>query len=548
MTLWPKWIRIYFNGIFRGFCVPGGATTLLKYPVIMYIRILLLDMQAPYSIYYRPVKNSYFLRGNETMNENPLHTIMNAKSIAFFGASNNPLTMGTNQITHLINEPFEGKVWPIHPKEQTVLGIPAYKTIGELPEVPDLAVLVVPTRIVLEIMDQCGRKGIKHAVVISGGFKERGQEGEKLEEELKAIARRYQIRFIGPNCIGVINAKRNFNLTVFPYLVGPGPMGVLSHSGTYVTQVLPYLAMRNIRYSKAVSLGNEANIDMVDGLEYLGQDPETKVVVLYIEVIRRGREFVEVARRVSMKKPIVAYYVGGTEAGARSGASHTGAMGGNDIIYDNAFRQCGIIRAPSMERLFDWAWALATTPIPQGRRVGILSHSGGPVTSMADACARNNIEVPLFSKKIQDEITPMVPKTGSAANPVDLTYSTNLQAMIDTIPRTIFKAGEVDAVLIHGVGGLGFTKNLRQEALDISPVDISALESQMIKMYQELIELKEKMSCPVIVTSFSDYTDAAVSYLMKNDIPFYSTPERTVEAMAAVMRYADWKRTQEARQ
>ncbi len=478
------------------------------------------------------------------MNENPLHAIMNAESIAFFGASNNPLTMGTNQITHLIKEGFEGRVWPVHPKEKNVLGVQAYKTVADLPEVPDLAVLVVPTKIVPDILEQCGQKGIKHAVVISGGFKERGKEGEKLEKELKKTAKKYQIRLVGPNCIGVINAKRNFNLTVYPYQIGPGPMGVLSHSGTYVTQVLPYLAKRGVRYSQAISLGNEADIDMVDGIEYLGQDPDTKAIALYIEVIRRGKEFVETARKVSLKKPIVAYYVGGTEAGARSGASHTGAMAGNDKVYDSAFRQCGIIRAPTVERLYDWAWALATTPAPRGRRVGIISHSGGPLTSMADACSRNKIEVPLFTEETQKKISRFIPKTGSAANPVDFTYSTNLEAMLSAIPKIIFENKEVDAVLIHGIGGFGLIKNLGPEALKTGSIDFSAIEKHMAEMCYGLVELKEKMSCPIITTSFTDYTDPVVKFLFENDIPFYSTPERAVQAMAAVMNYAEWRRKQ----
>ncbi|MBW1710981.1 MAG: CoA-binding protein [Deltaproteobacteria bacterium] len=478
------------------------------------------------------------------MSENPLHVIMNAKSVAFFGASNNPLTMGTHQITHLINESFEGTVWPIHPKEKTVLGVKAYNSVADLPETPELAVIVVPTHIVTEILDQCGQKGIKRAVIISGGFKERGEEGEKLEIKLKEVARKHQIRFVGPNCIGVINAHRKFNLTVYPYLTGPGPMGVLSHSGTYVTQVIPYLAKRGIRYSKAVSLGNEADIDLVDALEYLGQDPETKAIALYIESIRRGREFVETARQVSLKKPIVAYYVGGTEAGARSGSSHTGAMGGNDIIHDFAFRQCGIIRAPTVERLYDWAWALATTPTPKGRRVGIISHSGGPLTSMADACARNDIEVPLFTPETQNKLASFVPKTGSTANPVDFTYSTNINDMLNTVPNIVFEAEEVDAILIHGIGGFGLIKDMGQDALGILPMDFSKLESEMAKMHHGIIALQKEKSYPVITASFTDHTDAAVNYLLKNDVPFYSTPERAVLAMSAVMRYAEWKRNQ----
>ena len=476
------------------------------------------------------------------MKENSLYSIMNADSIAFLGASNNPFTMGTTQIAHLIRGGFEGKVWPVNPREKTVLGVTAYQRVADLPEVPDLAVLVLPTRIVPEILDECGRKGIKRAVIISGGFKERGEEGGELEEELKSVAKRHGIRFVGPNCIGVINAQRNLNLTFYPYVNGPGPMGILSQSGTYVTQVLPYLAKRGIRYSRAISLGNEADIDLVDGIEYLSEDPETKAIALYIEGIRRGREFVEITKGASMRQPIVAYYVGGTEAGARSGLSHTGAMGGDDVVHDGTFRQCGIVRAPTIELLYDWAWALATTPIPRGRRVAIVSHSGGPVTSMADACARNDIEVPLLSENTQEKIAPMVPETGSTANPVDMTFNTNPGALTDSIPRAIFESGEVDAILIHGIGGSDLIKTMKTEAPDLVPADISDIERQMVRMHHGLVELRKEMSCPVVASSFDDHTDAAVSYVMKNDIPVYPSPERAAQAMAALMRYADWRK------
>lgn len=479
------------------------------------------------------------------MKENPLQSVMNAHSIAFFGASNNPFTMGTTQITHLIRGGFQGNVWPVNPREKTVLGVTAYRRVADLPEVPDLAVLVLPTRIVPEILDECGRKGIRRAVIISGGFKERGEKGEELEEELKSVAKRHGIRFVGPNCIGVINARRNLNLTFYPYTNGPGPMGILSQSGTFVTQVLPYLAKRGIRYSRAISLGNEADIDLVDGIEYLSEDPETRAIALYIEGIRRGRDFVETVKGASMKKPVVAYYVGGTEAGARSGLSHTGAMGGNDIVHDCAFRQCGIVRAPTIELLYDWAWALATTPIPKGRRVAIVSHSGGPVTSMADACARNDMEVPLLSENTQGTIAPMVPETGSTANPVDMTFNTNPEALMDSIPKAIFQSGEVDAILIHGIGGSDLIKTMKTEAPDLVPADISDVETQMVKMHHGLVELREQMSCPVVASSFDDHTDAAVSYVLKNDIPVYPSPERAVQAMAAVMRYGEWRRSRE---
>ncbi len=480
------------------------------------------------------------------MDQNPLHDILNAKSIAFFGASNRPTAMGTTQIIHLLRGGYEGKVFPVHPREETVMGVSAYQKVADLPEVPDMAVLVLPTRIVPDILDECGKKGIKRAVIISGGFKERGREGVKLEEKLKNVAQKHGIRFVGPNCIGVINAHRKLNFTFFSYTLGPGPMGLLSQSGTYVTQVLPHLGNLGMNYSKAVSLGNEANIDIVDGISYLGEDPDTKAIALYIEGIKRGREFVETAKRVSMKKPIVAYFVGGTDAGSRSGASHTGAMGGNDIVYDGVFKQCGIIRAPTVEHLYDWTWALATTHLPKGERAAIISHSGGPVTSMADACSRNNIEVPVLSDETQKIIAPMVPHTGSTANPIDLTFSMNPGVMMGEIPKAIFNSGEVDAIMIHGIMGSSMIRTMREEAPDLVPKDMSKMDTALAMMHKGLVELSQEMSCPVLTSSFDGRVDSAVDFVMKNNIPVYPSPERAVQAMTALMQYADWRRARES--
>ncbi|MFC1823720.1 acetate--CoA ligase family protein [Thermodesulfobacteriota bacterium] len=464
------------------------------------------------------------------MKKNPLHTIVSPKSIAIFGASNNSATMGTTHLANVIHNGYKGKVWPIHPKEKSIFGLPAYSSVAELPEPADLALLILRASLVPEVLEECGKKGIKHAIILSGGFMEAGKEGKEPQERLDSVARDYDIRYVGPNCIGVINSSLSLNMTFYSTKLFPGSMGFLSQSGTYVTQTTRYLTRRGIHYSSAISLGNEASIDLVDGIEYLGEDPETKAIALYIETIRRGRAFVEAAKRVSMKKPIVAYYVGGTEEGARAGLSHTGAMGGNDILHEGVFRQCGIIRAPSIGFLFDWAWALANTPRPKGRRVAIISPSGGPVASMADVCSRNTIEVPLLSEKTRKTITPFVPATATIANPVDLTFSRDPYVSAFKIPAAIFRSGEVDALLIHGVG-------------DSIVTDRSGKESATSEIQQGLVSLKNQTACPILASTFDDHTDVSVDYVMKNDIPVYPTPERAARAMAAVMEYADWVRS-----
>jgi len=464
------------------------------------------------------------------MKKNPLHTIVNPKSIAIFGASNNSATMGTTHLANMIQDGYKGKVWPIHPKEKTVLGLPAYSSVAELPEPADLALVVLRSALIPEVIEQCGQKGIKHAIILSGGFMEAGKEGKEPQEKLDSIATHYGIRYLGPNCIGVINTILSMNLTFYSTKLFPGSMGFLSQSGTYVTQTTRYLIKRGIHYSSAISLGNEADIDLVDGIEYLGEDPGTKAIALYIETIRRGRQFLETAKRVSMKKPIVALYVGGTEEGARAGLSHTGAMGGNDILHEGVFRQCGIIRAPSLGFLFDWAWALATTPRPEGRRVAIISPSGGPVASMADVCSRNTIEVPLLSEATRKRITPFVPATATITNPVDLTFSRDPYVSAYKIPAAIFRSGEVDALLIHGVG-------------DSIVTDRSGKDSRTSEIQQGLVNLKRETACPVIASSFDDQSDASVDYVMKNHIAIYPDPERAAWAMAAVMQHADWVRS-----
>ncbi len=257
------------------------------------------------------------------MSCNPLIRIMNPSSIAIVGASNNFKTMGTIQLFNLLNSGFPGEVFPVHPKEERVLGRKAYASVEELPYPPDLAVLVVPTRLVPEMLEAFGKLGTSHAVIITAGFKETGETGLMLERSIVDIAQTYGIRFLGPNCLGIVNSHLPLNITVAPLMDTRGKLSLASQSGTYVAQTVNFLHKNGIVLNKAISVGNEANIDITDCIEYLGNDESTRAIGLYIEGIRDAGRFLEVARRVSRTKPIIAQYVGGTEAGARSGSSHT---------------------------------------------------------------------------------------------------------------------------------------------------------------------------------------------------------------------------------
>jgi acyl-CoA synthetase (NDP forming) len=474
------------------------------------------------------------------MEDNPLHQILHPTSIAWAGASNNFQKMGTIQLLNLTKGGFKGAVYPIHPSEKTVLGLPAYRSARDLPEVPDLAVLVVPTRVVAPLMEDLGRRGVKRAIVTSGGFREMGPGGRRMEEELAEVAGRHGMRFVGPNCIGVINERCRLNTTFFPLRdEEPGTVGMASQSGTYVTQTQLYLKNRGIRFSKAISVGNEANIDVIDCMEYLAADEDTRAVLLYLEGIRRGRRFVEVARRIVKNKPVVALYVGGTEAGARSGTSHTGALAGDDGIYNGMLTQSGVLRAGSVEELYAWGITLASQPPMRGRRVCLLSHSGGPVTSMADACERAGLVLPVFSDGLQGRLRELLPATAAAANPVDLTFSIDQAVLAKDIPQRVLESNEVDGLIIHGIMGSSFREILARQLKDFIDVPIQFMEDIDHGLLGELVTFPQRYGKPVLCSSFMEREDNCTRYLQDHGIPVFYGPEKAVQAMAALARYGE---------
>ena len=470
------------------------------------------------------------------MEESPLHKIMKPKSIAWAGASDNPAKMGTIQLLNLMNAGFQGKVYPLHPTEKSVLGFQAFQKATDLPEVPDLAVLVVPTRVVVPLLEDLGKRGVKRAIVTTAGFNEMGEEGSRMEEALVAMARQYGIRFLGPNCIGTINVRWKLNTTFFPMESKPGPVGLASQSGTYVTQTQSYLKRHGIAFSQAMSVGNEASIDVVDCMDYLADEEDTRVILLYLESLRRPRKFLEVAQRVTRSKPVLALYVGGTEAGGRSGKSHTGAMAGNDQIYDGLFRQSGVTRVRTVEELYTIGFTLACLPPLKGPRIGILSHSGGPVTSIADACERIGLSIPVFSDKLQESLQPFLSSTASSSNPVDLTFSPDPAVLAREIPRRVLESDEVDGVIIHGIMGSSFWNSMASLPNGETAIPPDAMEEKERKHMLELASLPLKTGKPVVCSSFMDREDSCTRLLQDNGIPVLYGPEKTAGAMSALYR------------
>ena len=306
--------------------------------------------------------------------------------------------MGSMQFQNIINGGFEGDLYPIHPKLDNVQGYKAYKSVLELPDIPELAFIILPPKIVPTVMEECGEKGIKYLIITSGGFREVGPEGESLSSQIDQIAKKYGMRFIGPNCLGIYNGwygapKENIHLNTMwiTETTERGNVSVASQSGTIACHTVWHAKRIGLKIGKSISNGNENNIDLVDMLYYFRDDPQTEVIGLYIEEIKRGKEFIEIAKQITPKKPIVAIYAGGSEAATRSINSHTGSIGGNQEIFNAVFKETGIISTDSiMDFLYflrTFSWAQRTGIYPKGKKVGVITNSGG-----AGAMMTKNLE------------------------------------------------------------------------------------------------------------------------------------------------------------
>lgn len=473
-----------------------------------------------------------------TISESPLYKIARPESIAFFGASNHFSAMGSSILNAILTDGYEGRIFPVHPREKRVLDLAAYPRVRDLPEVPDLAYIVLPTRIVAETLRACGEKGIRRAVIVTAGFNEVGGEGTARQEEIQAIAREYGIRFTGPNCIGVVNSHIKLNATFLPSLKRSGFIGMASQSGSFITQMFDYLGTRYGQgFSTGFSLGNEADIDMADCIRYLGACPDTRAIALYIESIRRGRAFIEAAREVSLTKPIVAFYVGGSETGKKACLSHTGSLAGPDRLYDGVFKQSGIIRARSVEEMFDFCYALGSCPLPAGNRAVIQTHSGGPGAAAADACGRAGIALPALSPATLEKLSPYIPHTGSVNNPVDLTFTKNPLDFFHAIPKVLLEEEGADSLLIYFLTSVSMVHRALA-GLGVPPDEIDAQGEKIIEdQCASVATLMASHNKPLLGFSFLTRENPFIAGLQDKGVPVLPSPERAARALGALVEY-----------
>ncbi|MDQ4066621.1 MAG: acetate--CoA ligase family protein [Thermoproteota archaeon] len=342
------------------------------------------------------------------------------KSIAIIGASEKPGVGKT--IFYNIAKHFKGKIYPVTPSNPTVGGLTAYKNVLDIPDSIDLAVVAAPSKFTPPVMEEVGKKGIKGAIIVSAGFKEVDEAGAKLEREVGEIAKKYDIKVIGPNCLGIMSFSKDniMNSTFLKITPKYGNIALVSQSGAICAATVEDAEAQNIGFSKVISMGNKVDMDESDVLELLAEDEDTRVIVMYLEDIRNARRFMEIAKKITAerKKPIIVLKAGRTAEGAKAAASHTGALGGSDANYEAAFSQSGVIRVDTMGELFDLATAFSKQSLPDGNVV-IVSNAGGPAIISTDACSRYGLKMADISS-IRDEIAGVIPAYGSPRNPVDI--------------------------------------------------------------------------------------------------------------------------------
>jgi len=351
---------------------------------------------------------------------NPLRGLFAPKNVAVIGATEKEGSVGRTILWNLISSPFGGAVFPINPKRPSLLGIKAYPSVRDVPDPIDLAVIVTPSTVIPDIIEECGQAGIRSAIVISAGFKEIGPEGVKLEERLLENARRHKMRVIGPNCLGVMSPVSGLNATFAAGMARKGKVAFISQSGALCTSVLDWSFKENVGFSHFVSVGSMLDVDWGDLIYYLGDDPHTESIVIYMETIGDARSFLSAAREVALSKPIIVIKPGRTEGAARAAASHTGSLTGSDEVLEAAFRRAGVLRVNSISEIFSMAEVLGRQPRPKGPRLTILTNAGGPGVLATDTLLTTGGELAEVSPQTMEKLSEFLPSAWSHNNPIDI--------------------------------------------------------------------------------------------------------------------------------
>lgn len=447
-----------------------------------------------------------------------LDPFFHPRSLALIGASSREGKVGRMFMDRFLETGFQ-KLYPVNLRESEILGVRAYPSVTDIPGPVDLAIVLTPPAAVVGAIKECVSKSVKGIIINTAGFGEAGEEGKALEREMARIAREGGARIVGPNCIGIYCPSSRL-----PYPMGPGQesgsVGVVSQSGSFADHLTLIATSNGVKFSKAISCGNECDLNAVDFLEYLGEDPDTEIIISYLEGIKDGRRFNQLAREISTRKPIIAWKCGTSEAGVRAAASHTGALAGSRLIWDGVLKHAGIVSMKGFEEVLDCLYAFYYQPLPHGKRVGIITGPGGPAVGTADACLELGLEVPGFTEDIKEMLREAMPPVGTSAdNPVDMSLASAIVPDVyGKVIRILGRYEKIDMLLAIGIGGEQFHSAITEAMSDITKPLVVAVIMPLESLLQ-------------------DYR-----LLMGSGIPIYPDPVRAANALARLAHYAEFRR------
>ena len=448
-----------------------------------------------------------------------LEGLFNPNAIAVIGASADPRKVGHAVLNNLLRFKFKGALYPVNPSRGEILGLKVYANVSDIVQPVDLAIIVIPAKFVPSSLRECAAAGIRSAIVISAGFKEAGAGGTLLEEELKQISREQHIRILGPNCLGLINTANDMNATFAADMLPKGTIGFFSQSGAMGIAIMDWAIGNDVGFSKFISLGNKADLSEIDLIEYFMNDPDTSLILGYIEDVVDGKRFIEVAQKVTKVKPILLLKSGGTEAGARAASSHTGALAGSDVAFDAAFKQTGVIRAEGVQDLFDTALAFSEGKIPAGKGLLVITNAGGPGIIAADTAERLGIKLPHMTKANIDTVISKLPPNASVFNPIDVIGDATSERYAVVLEQAA-KDPNVDGILVI-----------------LTPQAMTEMEKTAVAV----ITTAKSTEKPVI-TSFmgAKRVRTGIDLLKAASIPNFSYPELAVKAFKRLADQRAW--------
>jgi len=453
-----------------------------------------------------------------------LDAIFAPESVAVVGASSTPGKVGHDIFENILKGGFKGTLYPVNPKARSVLSVRCYKSISEIPDPVDLAMIILPPRIAIKTVDDCINKGVKGIVIVSAGFKEVGGEGAKIEDDIAEKCRKAGIRLIGPNCLGVINPGENvrLNASFSARMPNKGNISFISQSGALCTAVLDFAADRGFGFSKFVSIGNKADVDELDLLRYYHKDPDTKVIMIYMEELRFQPTFIEEVKEITSGErptPVLVIKSGKTAAGAAAAASHTGSLAGSEAVYNAIFDQAGILRVDTVDDLFDYAVAFSARKIPAGNRVAIITNAGGPGIIATDMTEMSGLQLAKFSADTDWNLHQFLPPTANFNNPIDVIGDATRDRYENALETVIQDEG-VDCVLMI-----------------LTPQSMT----DAIGTAKAIVETYNNSTKP-IVCSFMGVVDvsAGVDYLQENQVPVYRFPEDAARALGKLYVATQW--------